>query len=567
MVDFDLVEAWIADDPDPVTQAEVQALLDAARAGDTVALEDLADRFKGTLTFGTAGLRGELGGGPNRMNRAVVIRAAAGLVNYLLQKVGPDFHLVVGHDARYGSKQFALDTAAIAVAAGGQASLFDRELPTPVTAFALRHLGADAAVVVTASHNPPRDNGYKVYLGGRAVADAGQGAQIVPPADKEIFTEIKAISSVNSVARASSGWATLSDELVEAYLQRVTSLVPADAAANAAAKDLRIVLTSMHGVGGETMLQAFNRAGFTDVHVVAEQHDPNPDFPTVAFPNPEEPGALDLSYALASQVDADIILANDPDADRCSAAIRDASYASGWRQLSGDEVGSLLGEQAAAKHAGDANAVLANSIVSSQLLEQIAAYHGVSYQATLTGFKWISRVPGLVFGYEEALGYCVDPGFVRDKDGISACLQLATLAAERKAAGSNLQDALDDLARRHGLYATAPLSIRVSDLSLIQQGMANLRAGALQSLAGEPLLPVVDLAAGSAQLPPTDGLVFRTAVGDRVIARPSGTEPKLKCYLETVIPISEGGDLASARGLASARLERLKADMVAALGI
>lgn len=567
MVDFNLVESWIADDPDPLTRTEVQGLLDVARAGDELALADLTDRFNGTLTFGTAGLRGELGGGPNRMNRAVVIRAAAGLVNYLRKTVGEDFHLVVGYDARYGSKQFAEDTAAIAVASGGRASLFNRALPTPVAAFALRHLNADAAVVVTASHNPPRDNGYKVYLSGRAVSDAGQGAQIVPPADKKIFAEIKAIPSATSVERATSGWEILGDELVEAYLQRVTSLVPMDSNSSAAAKDLRIVLTSLHGVGGETMLQAFNRAGFLDVHVVAQQHDPDPDFPTVAFPNPEEPGALDLSYALATQVEADIILANDPDADRCSAAIRDTSTATGWRQLTGDEVGSLLGEQAASRHTGDSSAVLANSIVSSQLLEQIAAYHGVSYRATLTGFKWISRVPGLVFGYEEALGYCVDPGFVRDKDGISACLQLATLAAARKAAGSDLQEALDDLARRHGLYATAPLSIRVADLSLIQAGMANLRAGSLTSLAGEPLLPVVDLAAGSAELPPTDGLVFRTAAGDRVIARPSGTEPKLKCYLETVIPIPQGGCLDSARRVAVARLEKMKAEMAKALGI
>lgn len=561
MLNFDQIEQWIKDDPDTVTQAEIRELVAKSQAGDADASADLADRFNGTLTFGTAGLRGQLGGGPNRMNRAVVIRAAAGLVAYLKATVGPDFHLVVGHDARYGSQQFAQDTAAIAVAAGGRASLFDHALPTPVTAFALRHLGADAAVVVTASHNPPQDNGYKVYLGGRAVTDSGQGAQIVPPADKDIFAAIKAVPSVASVEMASSGWETLSSEIVEAYLAQVTSLVPAGK------KDLRIVLTSMHGVGGETCLAALNRAGFDDVHLVAEQHDPNPDFPTVAFPNPEEPGALDLSFALAQKVDADIILANDPDADRCSAAIRDPQSANGWRQLTGDEVGSLLGEQAASKHAGDANALLANSIVSSQLLEQIAAHHGVSYRATLTGFKWISRVDGLVFGYEEALGYCVDPGFVRDKDGISACLQLATMAAQRKAAGSDLQAALDDLARRHGLYATAPLSIRVSDLSLIQLGMANLRKGELQQLAGSPLASVVDLAEGSAQLPPTDGLIFRTERGDRVVARPSGTEPKLKCYLETVVAVPEGADMRQVRAEAAQRLEQMKVDMRAALGI
>ena len=409
------------------------------------------------------------------------------LVAFLQEKVGKDFHLVVGYDARYGSKQFATDTAAVAVAAGGRASLFDQALPTPVTAFALKHLNADAAVMVTASHNPPKDNGYKVYLGGRAVTDSGQGAQIVPPFDAQIFAAIQAVESVSGVERAESGWEMIGEDVLEAYLNRVVSLVPSGA------KDLKIVLTSMHGVGGETAVEALKRAGFADVHVVKEQHTPDPDFPTVTFPNPEEPGALDLSYELARKIDADLILANDPDADRMSAAIPDPRGEGGWRQMSGDEVGSLLGEKVAREHDGDKDAVLANSIVSSRLLSKIAQGHGVSYRATLTGFKWISRVPGIVYGYEEALGYCVDPNHVRDKDGISACLQLATMAAERKAEGSSMVEELDDLARRHGLYATAPLSIRVSDLSLIPKGMENLRSGSLKELAGSPLASVTDL--------------------------------------------------------------------------
>lgn len=559
-LDEGMIESWIADDPDENTRAEIEELLRTHRDGDTTATQELADRFSSALTFGTAGLRGRLGGGPHRMNRAVVIRAAAGLVAFLRDKVGDDFSMVIGYDARYGSKQFAQDTAAVAVAAGGRAFLFDQALPTPVTAFALKHLSADAAVVVTASHNPPQDNGYKVYLGGRAVTDSGQGAQIVPPYDAEIFAEIQAVNAVADVPRAESGWTMIGDEIVEEYLSRAVSLI------SAGQKDLKIVLTSLHGVGGDIAVQALNRAGFTDVHVVAEQHEPDPDFPTVSFPNPEEPGALDLAFALAKKIDADIIVANDPDADRFSAAVPDQRGTDGWRQLTGDEVGALLGEAVARSH-GTRSAVLANSIVSSRLLAQIARAHKVSHRATLTGFKWISRVDGIVFGYEEALGYCVDPNYVRDKDGITACLQLVDMAAQRKAAGSSLVAELDDLARTHGLFATAPLSIRVDDLSLIAEGMENLRSGRLASLAGSPLTSTVDLSEGSEDLPPTDGLVFTSERNDRVVARPSGTEPKLKCYLETIVDVPEGTDLNAIRDEAAARLDAMKTDMKDALGI
>lgn len=551
------VKQWIANDPSEEDRSELSDLLKLAEGGDEEAQADLDDRFAGELEFGTAGLRGHLGAGPNRMNRAVVIRAAAGLCAYLQEKVGADFSLVVGFDARYGSAQFAQDTAAVATALGGKAFLFPRALPTPVTAFALRHLEVDAAVMVTASHNPPEDNGYKVYLGGRAVTDWGQGSQIVPPADKEIYAKIQAAGPAKDIALADSGWQVLGEDVLDAYLKRLETLVPACSQH----QNLRIVLTSMHGVGGETCLRALHQAGFSDVHIVTQQHDPDPDFPTVSFPNPEEPGALDLSMQLAQAVDADLILANDPDADRCSAAI---CVAGKWRQLAGDEVGWLLGEQAAAS---GKKGVLASSIVSSRLLGEIAKHHGLSWHPTLTGFKWISRVPELLFGYEEALGYCVDPAFVRDKDGISACLKLASLASSLKACGKTLQSLLDELALRHGLYATSPLTVRVEDLSIITQAMATFRKNGLKELAHSPVVEVADLEKGYGELPPTNAMLFRTQDNSRVVARPSGTEPKLKCYLEVVVPLSAASELPQARKVAAERLEDIKKDLRQVLGL
>lgn len=552
MFDRTAVEAWIADDPDPATRRELEVLL--AAADDPDAAAELADRFSGFLQFGTAGLRGALGAGPNRMNRAVVIRAAAGLAAFLRDEVGDDFSVVIGCDARHGSEQFARDTAAVVTAAGGRALLLPPRLPTPVLAFAVRHLHADAGVMVTASHNPPRDNGYKVYLGGRAVTGAGEGTQIVPPYDERIAERIDAVESAAAVPLAESGWKQLGEEIREAYLDRVVSLVPAGSAGA-----LTIVHTSMHGVGNATALEAFHRAGFQDVHVVPEQADPDPDFPTVAFPNPEEPGALDLAFALARDVHADIVLANDPDADRCSVAI---PVDGTWRQLTGDEVGWLLGSQAATlAAAADSGGVLACSIVSSRMLERIATAHGLRHEYTLTGFKWISRVDGLVFGYEEALGYCVDPQFVRDKDGISASLRIALLASQLLSDGQTLADLLDRLAVRHGAHATNPLAIRVEDLGRITAAMAALRATPPAALAGSPVVETADLSSGWRGLPPTDALHFLTAAGDRVIVRPSGTEPKLKCYLESIVPVD--GDLAAARSAAAERVASVRADMAA----
>lgn len=549
--DFDTIQAWIDDDPDPATAAEVAALLAQAKGGSEAAAADLADRFSGTLEFGTAGLRGVMGGGPNRMNRAVVIRAAAGLTAWLKDRLGT-FTVVIGCDARHGSAQFARDTAAVVTAAGGRALLLPAAQPTPVLAFAVRHLGADAGVMVTASHNPPQDNGYKVYLGGSAVGQDARGVQIVPPYDTQIAAKIAEVGAVAEVPLAESGWEQLGDEIRQAYLERVISLVPFGRATK-----LRIVLTSMHGVGDSTMRAALEGAGFADVHVVREQAEPDPDFPTVAFPNPEEPGALDLALALARKVRADLVIANDPDADRCAAAIPTPE---GWVALTGDQVGWLLGEQAASVAAMSGKGVLACSIVSSRMLASIAESHGLQHRYTLTGFKWISRVPGLVFGYEEALGYCVDPEYVRDKDGISAGVRLAFLAAQLDDQNESIPALLDRLERRHGAHATSPLTIRVTDLSRISDVMAALRFAPPAALAGSPVVEFADLDEGWKDLPPTDGLYFLTAGGDRVVVRPSGTEPKLKCYLESIVPVG-GGDLRAARAAAKVRVEAVKADL------
>lgn len=565
ILDRHTIEEWIKDDPDEGNAKELRTLVELADDGDTGALAELQDRFSGLLTFGTAGLRGRLGAGPNRMNRAVVLRAAAGLSAFLHEKLPEGFTVVIGYDARRGSKQFAHDTAAVVEAAGGHALLFSEALPTPLTAYALKKLDADAGVMVTASHNPPDDNGYKVYLGGKVVTGSGQGAQIVPPYDAEILEKIVAVPSVASIPRAEEGWEYIGKGIVDDYVARVKEIVPEGP------RDLKIVLTSMHGVGGETALRVLDACGFEDVDVVKAQHEPDPLFPTVAFPNPEEPGALDLSFETANEVGADIILANDPDADRSSAAIPDPSSPTGWRQLTGDEVGTLLGEQKALEVLADPDADLttatvANSIVSSRLLGAIAEDLGLKHEETLTGFKWISRVPGIIFGYEEALGYCVDPNHVRDKDGISAGAKLAALAAKAKAEGKSLQDHLDGLAEKFGLHATSPLTIRVQDLDLIAKGMENLRASGIETIAGSPVVETTDLQEGTDELPPTDALIYLTERNDRVIVRPSGTEPKLKCYIEVVEPV-EGHGIGEARADAAERLETIKKDMREAIGI
>ncbi|MET7842132.1 phospho-sugar mutase [Streptomyces sp. NPDC005356] len=537
-------EAWLAEDPDPETREELAKLIESA---DTKAL---AERFAGTLQFGTAGLRGELGAGPMRMNRSVVVRAAAGLAAYLKSKGEAGGLVVVGYDARHKSADFARDTAAVMTGAGLRAAVLPRPLPTPVLAFAIRHLGAVAGVEVTASHNPPRDNGYKVYL--------GDGSQIVPPADAEIAAEIAAIRTLHDVPRPDSGWETLGEDVLEAYLARTDAVLAPDSPRTA-----RTVYTAMHGVGKDTLLAAFARAGFPEPVLVTEQADPDPDFPTVAFPNPEEPGAMDLSSAAARTADPDLIIANDPDADRCAVAVKDGED---WRMLRGDEVGALLAAHLVAR---GARGVFAESIVSSSLLGRIAEKAGLPYEETLTGFKWIARVDGLRYGYEEALGYCVDPEGVRDKDGITAALLVTELASTLKEQGRTLLDALDDLAVAHGLHATDQLSVRVEDLTIIAKAMAALREAPPAELAGLRVARAEDLTQGTTTLPPTDGLRY-TLDGEyraRVIVRPSGTEPKLKCYLEAVIPVEAHADLASARAEGTRVLNAIKRDLSTAAGI
>jgi phosphomannomutase len=537
-------KAWLAEDPDAETREELAKLIDAE---DTA---ELTARFGGTLQFGTAGLRGELGAGPMRMNRSVVIRAAAGLAAYLKAKGQTDGLVVIGYDARHKSADFARDTAAVMTGAGLRAAVLPRPLPTPVLAYAIRHLGAVAGVEVTASHNPPRDNGYKVYL--------GDGSQIVPPADAEIAAEIAAIASLADVPRPDSGWEILDDGVLDAYLARTDEVLAAGSPRTA-----RTVYTAMHGVGKETLLAAFARAGFPEPVLVAEQAEPDPDFPTVAFPNPEEPGAMDLAFAKARETDPDLIIANDPDADRCAAAVKDRGGSGAWRMLRGDEVGALLAEHLVRR---GARGTFAESIVSSSLLGRIAEKAGLPYEETLTGFKWIARVEDLRYGYEEALGYCVDPEGVRDKDGITAALLITELASELKSGGRTLLDLLDDLAVEHGLHATDQLSVRVDDLSLISDAMRRLREQPPTRLAGLSVTKAEDLTKGTDALPPTDGLRY-TLDGARVIVRPSGTEPKLKCYLEVVVPVGTHDNLPAAHAKATELLAAIKRDLSVAAGI
>jgi len=534
--------SWIDQDPDPVTREELQGLIDAAD------LAEIGDRFAGRLQFGTAGLRGELGAGPNRMNRVIVAQAAAGLAAYLLahdaNASGDGPSVVVGYDARYNSDVFARDTAEIMTGAGVKAHLLPTFLPTPVLAFAIRHLGVSAGVMVTASHNPPQDNGYKVYL--------SDGSQIVPPADADISDEIDAVGPVNELPR-SEDYVRLGHDVADAYVDAVTALP------TGTARDIVAVYTPMHGVGRDTLVEVVKRTGFPPVHTVPAQSDPDPDFPTVAFPNPEEPGAMDLALKLASEVGADIIIANDPDADRCAVGVRDGET---YRMLSGDQVGSVLGDFMLRR---GVTGTYAASIVSSNVLGRQAAAHGQPFEQTLTGFKWIGKIPTLAYGYEEALGYAVAPHIARDKDGISAIIRILELAAELKAEGKTIIDRLNDIAAEHGLYATGQLSVRVEDLSIISDAMQTLRAHPPTMLGGLAVESVDDLMDGYNGLPPTDGIHLGLQGGARIICRPSGTEPKLKCYLEVIVPVGDSIELARAEGQRS--LDALKRDLAVALGL
>ena len=533
--------AWAADDPHEGDRAEISALV---ASGD---VDELARRFAGPLTFGTAGLRGPLRAGPAGMNAAVVTRAAAGLARYLLDEGHTEGGVVVGFDARRRSEEFAHLSAAVLAGAGLAVRVLPRPLPTPVLAFAVRHLGCVAGVMVTASHNPPDDNGYKVYL--------DEGAQLVPPADRRIEEAIAAVGALREVPR-SDRWTTLGDEVLTEYVTAVVRALEPDRVPAADRAALRVAYTAMHGVGASTTRLVFAASGFAEPASVPEQDAPDPRFPTVAFPNPEEPGAVDLLVALAERTGADVAIAEDPDADRCSVVV-------GGRQLTGDEVGALLADWLLRR---GVRGTYAASLVSGSLMHAVGAAHGVPTAETPTGFKWIVRAgtdgAPLVYGYEEALGYAVAPDVVRDKDGISAALAVGLLAAELKATGRTLADRLDELAQEHGLFATGQLSVRVEDLSLISDAMARLRSAPPSTLLGRPV-EVADLAEAD---PPVDA-VRLLGDGVRVIVRPSGTEPKLKAYLETVVPVHEDAGLIAARGRGADELDALRAEMSAALGL
>ena len=546
------------------------------------AAADLADRFAGRLEFGTAGLRGAMAAGPNRMNRAVVRAATAGLAHWLHEHRPPGTGVVLGWDARHRSAEFAGEAAAVLTGAGIPVHLLPGRSPTPLLAFAIRHLSAAAGVMITASHNPPADNGYKLYL--------GDGVQIVPPVDAEIEAAIQGLGPLSAIPLGPPGGPLITrhgDEIAQAYLDAILAASPGVPPPGGRVRDVRVVYTSLHGVAGPLMLRAIDRAGYPAPYVVPAQAEPDADFPTVSFPNPEEPGALDLALADARRLEADLVLASDPDGDRLAVAVPDPAASGGWRKLTGDQVGGLLGAFVLDAIPGQADPgqadpgpadpapedparaapdrrLAATTVVSSSLLSRIAAAAGVQYAETLTGFKWIVRAadqrPGtrFVFGYEEALGYAVGD-VVRDKDGISAAIALLGLAAQARAAGQSLLDRWDALEQAHGVHLTAQLTLPTRAPGEI---MAGLRAAAPATLGEAAVRRVTDLAQGG-ELPPTDALILRLD-GARVVVRPSGTEPKLKAYLEVTEPVVPGA-LAEARRRAWSRMTPLRAAVEALL--
>jgi len=532
------VEEWIALDPDPKTAQQLRDWLDQ---GNEV---ELRAAFSGFLQFGTAGLRGPLGPGPSRMNRAVVARAAAGIAAYLKERGLST--VVIGRDARYGSEDFTFESAAIFSGAGFDVSVLPRPLPTPVLAYAVRDLGMDCGIMVTASHNPPQDNGYKVYLGKVVDGINYNASQIVSPADEQISAHI---AQMNHELPRGEKWIVLNDEVLDRYVARTANIAPS-------IYDVDAVYTAMHGVGTETVQRVFAKAHYADPILVKAQTNPDPDFPTVAFPNPEEPGAIDLSLELAREVSADVVIANDPDADRCAAAIHDQGT---WRMLTGDELGSLFGEYLATSSPEKyVEKSFANSIVSSSILSKIAARHGIEFHETLTGFKWLAKIENLGFGYEEAIGYSVDPQTVNDKDGVSAAIMLARIAGELKSKGSSIAQYLDHINSTYGFHKTVQISIRVIDISSIGQVLNMLRATTPEDIAGIKVVRFDDLMKPSGSLPPTDGLRFYLEHNIRVIIRPSGTEPKVKCYIEVVCADGSAQERAKADQLVAQLTPALK---------
>jgi len=555
-IDSNLVaraESWIDQDPDPVTKSQLAELLLAAHT-DQTALAELQDAFLAPLEFGTAGLRGALGAGPNRMNRVTVLQAASGLAQYLVQQGFVGKKIVIGFDARYNSDVFAKDTALVMSGAGLEPIVFSHVVPTPVLAFAIRKLDACAGVMVTASHNPPQDNGYKVYL--------GDGRQIVSPVDEQISKLIATVTDIRNVPQEDAG-TQVSEDVLNTYVSLTSQLIAAGPTTEVQRKAVTSVYTAMHGVGWKTLQSVLNASGFAEPIAALEQRDPDPAFPTVAFPNPEEKGALDIAIASAKKNSVDVLLANDPDADRFAAAAPNSSGE--WITLRGDQIGSLLGwwmVERAKLSGSNISGTLANSIVSSMMLESIAKSAGLKYESTLTGFKWVSRVSNLAFGYEEALGYCVDPTNVSDKDGISAAAMFMEMLAHLKSQGLTIWDVLDELSLSHGLHATDQVSVRVTSSDQVAITMAGIRNNPPALFGGLQVSRLDDLAIGLGDLPKTDAVIIHLAGTNeiekaRVIVRPSGTEPKIKCYLEVVV---RGEDLAIARQTADNELMRLAAD-------
>jgi len=566
----ELAEAWLAEDPDPTTAAELRALLAACDAQDPAAQKDLAERFTGALEFGTAGLRGILGAGPQRMNRVLVRKVTAGLAAYLLANE-PDARqrgVVIGHDARHNSRVFAEDTARVLGGAGIKSYLAHRPWPTPTTAWAVTELRACAGVMVTASHNPPEYNGYKVYW--------GNGAQIIPPHDTGIAAAIAQIGPSNQLAmpeldelRKRTTLIDLTEALHDNYLAKVVGL---RASPGVDGSSLVIAYTPLHGVGARSAEPGLARAGFSQVHTEPSQREPDPDFPTVAFPNPEEKGAMDRVLALAAKVNADLVLANDPDADRLCVAVPEVEAAGSggarYRALTGDQLGALLADYLLEVGPKDRRMV-ATTIVSSQLLGFLARQAGTEYRETLTGFKWIANAAiayenteggRFVMGYEEAIGYSVGP-LVRDKDGVSAAVISAELAAWNRARGKSMLEHLDDIYRKVGLFVTEQVSLTkpgAEGLAQIRAAMTRFRGAPPRELAGHAVDQVVDLLRGEGGLPPSDVLVFKLAGGRRVIMRPSGTEPKLKNYYEVRIEVRADEAIADARARGNAELASLR---------
>ena len=540
--------AWIALDPDPDSRRVVTDLL----AADS---EELISMFEGRIAFGTAGLRAEMMPGPNGMNRLVVRQTTAGLMRWL-----PDgAKVVIGYDARHNSEDFANDVARVVAGAGGRAELLPAPLPTPVLAFSVLHRQADAGIMITASHNPPKDNGYKLYL--------GDGIQLVSPADTEVAAAIDGALEDPLVL------ADLDDDRIEILGQEMAEahLHACVAACRTTNRVIKVVYTAMHGVGGEHMVRAMALAGFEPPLLVEEQFQPDPDFPTVAFPNPEEEGALDLALALAESSDADVVIANDPDADRLALAVRNRpgdSEGQSHVPLSGDEVGILLADHLIRSGSGP-DRIVSNSLVSSRLVSQIAAAAGIHSETTLTGFKWVARPiverPDLEFvlGYEEALGYCVGSA-VRDKDGISAALVAAEMLATMKKNGSTVWDRWDELAAEHGVYLTGPVTVRLPGADGVakrRQLMVRTQTNPPADLGGSSLESMIDLALGET-LPAADGIVLNYEDRTRVIVRPSGTEPKLKGYIEVIEPVGSEG-IGPSRENAKRRLTRYQRELTA----